>query len=403
MPLFAYRALAADHRRVTGTLEAASELDLNRRLREANLDLISVKQTNRRGVSWFRYSAPVTARDLIQLCIHIEQLSAAGVPLLDTLNDLREATEHPRLRDILTGVTRDVADGTRLAAAFAKHPRLFGPVFVGLIEAAESTGDYAAAFGQLARHLTWAEELRLRVRRALRYPLTLLTVVTAMIIFLMSFTVPQVVDFLEKSDQKLWLITKALIATSHVIAHGWWLFIGIFGLLVAGFIALRRASSDFALAADRLLLVIPLIGPLVKRVALSRFARMFGVLFTTGIGVIRSLESSGRLIGNRALAAELDRVQQSVEQGASLSEAMSMTGSFPALVIRMVRIGEETGRLPQTLENVSRFYDRDVDEATGRLIGLIEPALLLLVAIIILWIMVGVFGPVYNTAIELSR
>lgn len=396
MPEFRYRAINQSGRIVRGNLFAVNEQDLNALLGSAGLDLISFREVAERQLAKFLQPA-VKTRDLIQLSIHLQQLQKAGVPLIESLGEVRDSTDSPRLRDVLAEIHRQVSDGATLSGAFAAHPSVFSSVFQSLLASGETTGQMAEAFSQLVTHLKWNEEMTAKVKKATRYPAVLAVVVSGVLIFMMTFVVPQIVTLLLSTGTELPFMTVALINTSAAISNYWYLIpiiaIGGAALVSAG----RNASQEFRYRTDYYLLRLPVIGGVLRKIALARFSHMFAVMFQSGIDLLDCLEASKRLVNNLALADALAVVREGVQSGMGLSIAMRSSGEFPALVVRMVKVGEDSGNMSDSLENISEMYNRDVDDSIQGLIAVIEPALTVVMGLMMAWITVAVFGPVYDS------
>jgi type IV pilus assembly protein PilC len=205
-----------------------------------------------------------------------------------------------------------------------------------------------------------------------------------------------VVDFLKQSQSELPFITVALIGTSNFFINYWYLVVSVPVVAFIGLKLMARTSEDFAFWLDAQLLRLPVIGPVVRKIALSRFAHFFAVMFQSGIEILKCLESSKGVVGNRALAESIGIVQQSVRAGNRFSAALLNSGEFPNLVVRMVKVGEDTGALTTTLEQVTEFYDREVNDSIDAMIGSIEPILTMTVGLILAWVVAAVFGPLYD-------
>ncbi|MCH7930820.1 MAG: type II secretion system F family protein [Proteobacteria bacterium] len=395
MPEFAYRAMDQRQRWLRGRLRAVSELELDQRLRDRGVDLIDCKEIKvTRGLNLF--GSKISSRDLTQFCIHLEQMDAAGVPLIESLSEARDSVVSQQLQDVITEIERDVNEGAPLSTAFGAHPEVFGEVFSSLIAAGETTGNLTDSFNQLVRHLKWTEALNAKIKKATRYPIILGIAVFGAGMFMMMFVVPQVVEMLKMIGQELPFATLALIATSNVIQDYWYL---ILSLPVAVFVLFKLArgtSEDFAFKTDVVALRLPVAGDVIRKMALSRFAHIFAVTFQSGIEILDCLESAKRMIGNRCLRQAVDVVKDQVQGGDSLSVAMRTSGEFPPMVVHMVKVGEDSGNLEATLWNVAEFYDRDVNEAVDAMISMIEPALIVVMGGMMAWIAVGVFGPLYS-------
>lgn len=398
MPKFSYRAVNAKGRPVRGVVQAANQSDLTTRLEEGGLAIVDCKEmTEKTGKLQAMFAKKVKIRDLVQMFVHLEQLQKAGVPLLDGLSDVRDTTDAPRLRDIMTDVYREVSEGSSFSNALAKHPHVFEPIFISLISAAEETGNLVTAFGQVITHLKWTDAMRSKVKKATRYPKILVVVVFGVIWMMMGYVVPQVTEFLKDIGQELPIITRALMATADFFA-AYALYIVGFFILFYVFIRVGRAASEgFKYRTDYVALCIPVMGSVIRKISLSQFCQTFGILFSSGLEILKCLDAAKQTASNLVLIDALQAVKQQVQEGFPLSEALTRSGEFPSLVTRMVKVGEESGNLTGVLKQVSEFYDKDVDEAVDAMIMMIEPALTVILGGMILWIAAAVFGPIYDS------
>ncbi len=373
---------------------AVNELDLEERLKGLGLDLIRYRMVKSARVSFF---GRIKARDLIILCIHLEQLERAGVPLLDAIADLRDTTDAPRLRDLLSDVYELVKSGNVLSKALGKYPKVFDNVFIGLVKAGEETGQLADSFMHLANHIKWNEELRRKVKKAIRYPIGLLFLMAGVMTVMMLFVVPQISEFLLSQGFDLPIHTRALIATSEAFVNYWYLIFGLPVFLFMLGVVAYRTSESFAYAIDKMMLRFPLIGKIIVKANLARFTHFFTVTFVSGIDILDCLETAKDVVGNRVLKEAINDVRQNVADGNSLTLALTATGRFPNLVLRMFKVGEESGNMEQALKNVNYFYDREVNDSVEAIVGVIQPALTLLMGLLLLWITAAVFGPLYDS------
>jgi type IV pilus assembly protein PilC len=380
-------------------LSAASEVDLYNQLLKTGLELISCDSLNKNKgfMSNLGMGKKIVIRDLIQLFLHLEQMQGAGVSLLDSLGDIRDTTEHDRLRDIMTEIHRDVSEGSSLSEAMALHPKVFKNLFVSLVGSGEETGDMTAAYAQLIKYLKWVDQMQQKVRKATRYPIILVVVVVLTITIMLGLVVPQIVGFIENLDQELPVYTTSLMATSEFVKTYWWAIIAMTVAIPVSVIALRKSSEEMAYRVDLALMNSPVAGPLIRKINIARFAQTFGALYSSGIDILSALEAARKTVSNVAISDALGGIIDQVRTGSPLSEAFNASGEFPSMVVRMLKVGEESGRLTPVLEQVSEFYTSDVDEAIQGLIAMIEPLLTGLLGIMILWIAVAVFGPIYSS------
>ena len=394
--LYSYKAIDAAGRNVFGRADAANLLELEQRVRRMGLDLIV-------GAPARGKSAGAGARrpDLIQFCFHLEQLIAAGISMLDALADLRDSTENQRLRAVIGAVADGVEGGQSLSQALADQPEAFGKVFVGLVRVGEQTGKLPEVLKSLAAQMKWEDELAAQTRRVVMYPLFVGAIVGLVTVFLMIYLVPQMTGFLRSVGQDIPLQTRILIEVSAFFVELWWMIVA--APLVAWFGVKAAVRADPALehALDRCKLALPLVGPILRKIVLSRFASSFALMYASGITVLDAIRASEDLVGNRPLAAALRTAGQRIAEGKTIAAAFDDTGLFPPLVVRMLKVGENTGALDTALANVGYFYDRDVREAIGKLQAMIEPVLTLVLGAVLGWVMLAVLGPVYDSIARL--
>ena len=398
MPKFSYKAINQKGRPVRGVVNAANEAELFARLTEAQLSLLDCKEMNDKvGKLQQIMAKKVKTRDLIQMFVHLEQLQKAGVPLLESLADIRDSAESTRLRDIMGDIYQEVSSGASFSNAIAKHPTTFRPIYISLINAGEETGNLTNSFVQVIKHLKWADAMDSKVKKATRYPKVLGVVVIGVIYLMMGYVVPEVTGFLKNIGQQLPPITLALIATSNFFQEDFAYIIGgiVFTL---GFLRIgRQVSEPFRYHTDYVALRMPVMGPLIRKISLSQFCSTFGVLFTSGLEILKCLDAAKQTSSNLVITEALEGVKTQVQEGSGISHALNSSGEFPSLVVRMVKIGEESGNLTGVLDQVSEFYDKDVNEAVDAMIMMIEPAMTVILGGMLLWIAAAVFGPVYDS------
>lgn len=395
MPQYSYRALNENNRYVRGQITAANEIDLEDRLRGFGLELVDSRVLKPRKK--LGGGGGVKTKDLIVLCLHLEQLDRAGVPLLDALADVRDASEAPKLKDIMTDVYESVKNGDVLSDAFAKHPRVFGTVFVGLIRAGEKTGKLYDSFFHLAEHLKWVAEMRRKVKKALGYPITLGIVVLGVLTVLMLFVVPKLTQFILAQGFTLPLHTKALIAFSKFFGDYWYIVLPTPVLIAVALMIAYRSSENFAYMFDNFMLNFPVIGNTIRKIDLARFSGFFALMYKSGIDILDSLQTAQSVVNNRVLKESVGMVRRAVSEGNSITNSLRVSNQFPSLVIRMFKVGEDSGNMNEALENVNFFYDREVNDAVDTMIGMIQPVMTVVLGGLILWIVSAIFGPLYES------
>jgi type IV pilus assembly protein PilC len=395
MPLFQYKAVSGKGNVRGGHLDAANVPDLEQRLLRMGLDLITCK-VRRQGQPILGVRK-IQRIDLINFCFHMEQLLQAGVPLLEGMADLRDSMEHPRFREVIANLIDEVEGGKTLSATMMEHPAVFDPLFVNLIKAGESTGQIGEVFASLTRTIKWHDELVSTTKKILIFPAFVGTVVLGVTFFLMVYLVPQLVDFIKEMGGKLPFHTKALIAVSNFCVHYWYLLLIVPLGLFFGMKWLAARSLKVRYKLDDWKMRIWLIGPVLKKIMLSRFANFFAMMYGAGIPVLHCLEISEGIVGNLVIKEALQEVGANIQGGVGISAAFESSGLFPPLVVRMLKIGESTGSLDKALLNISYFYDRDIQDAIGKVQAMIEPTMTVVLGLILGWVMLSVLGPIYDT------
>jgi len=376
-------------------MEAANDIDLELRLKRMGLDLITFRTVSSHHSI---FGGPgVSLQDLIMFCFQLEQLTRAGVPVLDGLADLRDSTPNPAFREVIGQLVSGVEGGLMMSQAMAQHPKVFNHVFVSLVKAGEQTGKLPEVFDNLASTLKWQDELMAQTKRLLAYPMFVMVVVLSATAFLMTYLVPQMVGFLQNMGQEIPLQTKIMIAISNALVNWWWVFLTVPVLIFIAVAAAIKKSPEARYRFDYIKLHLPVTGEVLQKIIMARFARYFALMYQTGIPILDAIKTCQDIVGNRVVADGLERAYQQINAGESMSESFHNLGLFPPLVVRMIRVGEGTGALDTSLLNVSYFYDRDVRDSVDKMLKMLEPALTVVLGGLLAMIMFSVLGPVYDS------
>jgi type IV pilus assembly protein PilC len=394
--LYRYRAADARGRIVRGESRADTELELEKRLARVGLELLAATEPKVSALHVLRRRR-LSPNDLINFFIQLESLLRAGVPLLECLQDLRDSAASQVARLVAANILDRVETGSSLSDAMAAETAIFNPLLVGLVRTGEVTGKLPDVLAEIVASLKWQLELSSRTRKALRYPLFVSVVILAVIAFLMVYLVPQLSNFLTGMGRELPLQTRALMAVSGAVVHWWPVILAVPAAAVLAFRVAVWRSRVFRLRVDGLLLRLPLVGDVLRKVCLARFCNAFALMFGAGIPVLDTLQHCQESAGNLAVGDSIGRARELVGQGTSVSEAFAMLDAFPSYVVRMVKVGELTGQLDVSLRNVSYFFMRDVNEQLERLQSMIEPVLTLIMGVVLGWVMLAVLGPVYDS------
>jgi len=395
MPLHTYKAIDNQGKTQLGRVDAANLFDLEQRLSRMGLDLVSGAPSSQK--SRLVGGSKIKREDLINFCFHLEQLASAGVPVVEGLVDLRDSVENVRFREVVAGMIESIEGGRGLSQAMAEFPEVFGKVFISLVRSGEQTGKLPDVLRSLTETLKWEDELAAQTKKLLMYPAFVGGMVMLVIFFLMIYLVPQMTGFIRNMGSDIPLQTQILIVVSAFFVSYWWV------VLAAPFVAwfsvkaAVRSSPKFAYALDGWKLRVPLLGPIFRKIILSRFAQSFAMMYGSGITVLDAIRSSEEIVGNLPLESALKTVGQQIAEGKNMTLAFQEIGLFPPLVIRMLRIGEGTGGLDRALLNIAYFYNREVKEAIGKVQAMIEPVMTVVLGAILGWVMLAVLGPVYDS------
>lgn len=394
MEFFQYKAIDTSGRIHNGKTDAVNLADLEMRLQKLGLDLINYKEIKSPGRSGT--GRGVSRRDLIMFCFHLEQTARAGVPILDSLKDLRDSTDNPRLREVISAMGESIEGGKTLSESMREFPGVFSNVFVNLVNAGEQSGEINVVFNKLGESLKWQDEQTSQTKKLLMYPAFVGVVVLGVIFFLMTYLVPQLLKFINTMGAKLPAHTRALIFVSDAFVNYWYLILSVPIAIAAVIIIGGALSPSMKLKIDKMKLKIPIIGGLLQKIILARIAGYFAMMYASGITIIDCIRTAEDIADNQAIAQAMHNVGQQVADGNSLSKSFESTRLFPPLVLRMIIVGENTGALEQSLENISYFYTRDVRESLDRLQEMLGPAITVGLGGIIAWVMFSVLGPIYD-------
>jgi type IV pilus assembly protein PilC len=394
MPQFSYRAASAEGRVAKGRLEALHETDLEAQLKRMGLALISAKPAR---VLLGGGVKSMQRREVLGMLFQLEMLVRAGVSILDSLEDLRLAGDTVATRTLAGHLYERIEAGSTLGEAIGAFPSVFSPTVVSLVRSGEVTGQLPDVLKELVRSLKWQDEMIAQTKKLLAYPTFVLVVIGAVVMFLMVYLVPQLVGFLNNMGQEMPLQTRLLIGLSNVFVNYWWAILTVPPMLVACLLLLHQRSQRAALVFDRAVLGLPVIGPVLKKMILARFADTLALMYRTGIPLIEALQYCQTVSNNRVIQQSITRARERVLNGTALSAAFSEEDLFPVFVTRMIKVGESTGALDGALANISYFYSRDIDESIERVQAMIEPALTVVMGLILGWIMLAVLGPIYDT------
>jgi general secretion pathway protein F len=399
MPVFTYRAADRRGQTIDGVMEAADARAVVERLRKEAYFPIKVAAQGERAAMFSLGTGGgtrVRQRDLLAFTQMLATLFEAGLPLDRALSIMEELAPSPRVRTIVTDLLHGVRGGSSLSEALAKHhPRPFSRLYINMVRAGEKGGVLEVSLRRLAEFLEARAAFNEAVVSALAYPLVILSVGAAAIVFLMTFVIPRFAIIFNDLGQAIPLPTQILMSVSAALQSYWW--VGA-TLVMAGVLAWRMWTSTPQGRArwDLLVLRLPIAGALALKIETARFARTLGTMLKSGVPVLGAMAVVGDMMSNQAVGAAVGRVAEGVKRGTTIASGMQEHTAFPALAIHMVRVGEETGRLEEMLLKVADTFETDVRIELKRVLGLLEPAIILGMGVLVAFIVVAMLLAIFS-------
>lgn len=410
MPKYAYKALNKEGQEVFGIVQAESQALAINDVRSLGLYPTSVREARKsderrarrekRGLNEL-YFGGVKNKEIVVMTRQLSTLIDAGLPLLRSLNVLITQLKPCKLRDILREISSDIQSGSTFSEALAKHPKQFDRLFVNMVRAGEVGGMLEVVLNRLAVFMERREALKRRVKGALIYPIAVIIIATGIVSFLLVKVVPVFADIFREFGGELPAPTQFLIAAGDFMVYNWWMLLAIIGWTI---IALKLIMKVHAVRRtwDRVVLKIPLIGDLVTKVAVARFARTLGTLITSGVPILQALKITKETIGNEIIQDAVDKVHDSIKEGDTIAAPLDETKVFPAMVVNMIDVGEETGNLDAMLMKVADIYDAEVEAAVEAMLTLLEPAIIVFLGGLIGFIVVSLYLPIFTLGDQIS-
>lgn len=393
MPLFTYTARARTGEVHSGEVDLPNRGEVIGYLRRQRLVPVVVK-AKPREIS-LSFGSGVKRREVVILTRQFATMVGAGLPLVQCLAILAEQTDNPRLRAAVRAVLGDVQAGRTLADGLRRHPQLFGDLYVNMVAAGEAGGILDVILERLAVFLEKSDALMRKVQGAMAYPAVMLFVVMGASTVLIWKVVPIFAGIFEEAGLGLPAPTQAVLALSDFLQGN--LLLMLIGL-IAGVVALRQYSrtSEGRLNTDRLLLRMPVAGPLLRKAAVARFTRTLGTLVASGVPILEGLEITARTAGNRVVHDAVMRARASIAGGATIAEPLRASGVFPPMVVQMIHVGEQTGGLDEMLGRIADFYDDEVDVAVSALTSVLEPILIVVMGVVVGGLVVAMYLPMFD-------
>lgn len=403
MPAYSYKAADSTGKIVTGVLEADEEKKVVAELQTRGMIPIRIAPAKGNGKrlglnvseQFLNLFNGVSSKDVMVFTQDFATLLEAGLPVDRALSLLIESAEKERFKMVVNDILKTVQGGGYLSDALAKHPRAFTSFYVSMVRAGEAGGVLEAVLSRLGEFLESAQELKDYIKSAMVYPVFLVGVGGVSIIILLTFVIPKFSIIFSDMGQTIPLSTQFLLGISHLLQSYWWAILAGLGI---GFFFLKKYLKTPAgrLKFDRKKMKFPVVGELIKKIEVARFARTLGTLTKSGVPILQALMLVKDIMGNKVISAAMGNVHTRVKEGDRLSKPLRDTGIFPPLAIQMITVGEETGRLDRMLLRVAESYEKMVRNTVKRLISLLEPAMILVMGLVVGFVVVSMLMAVFS-------
>ncbi|MHB1456041.1 MAG: type II secretion system F family protein [Armatimonadota bacterium] len=398
MAKFSYMAIdPASGKTMRGIIEGDNQVNVLAKLHEQKLHVVGIDE-QRKSASFGNISIGPKRVKLMDLVIFSRQFATminAGVSIVKCLDILESQTKSEVLKSVIAQAMRDVKGGSSLTDAFAKNTTVFSKLYINMLRAAELGGILDEILDRIAGFLENDMDIRTKIKSAMMYPIIVLIFSQLMLVALFTFVLPKFKDIFSAMDVEMPIYTKVLFDMSDLMKAYWYIPLSLIIAAIA-FVKYWGNTPQGRYQIDYFKLKIPIVGDIIQKLAIGRFARTFGTLVSSGVPMMRALEIVGETAGNSVIAKAVEKARDSVREGQKISAPLEATGFFPSMVTHMIDVGEETGRLSDMLVKVSEFYEREVDAAVKGLTSLIEPMLIVVMGVIVGFIAVCVMGPIFK-------
>lgn len=396
---YKYKALTEHGSVVTGTAGTSLGEELSEVLKARGLTLIFCQRT------WLNCASGRsrwTRRDMIHFVFHLEQMLSAGISIVDTIDEFAQSVEKKSLRLVANELLQNINGGKSFSSSCACIPEIFPPMIVSMLEAGEQSGRLDAVLREMGELLKWQDESLTRLRRVLIYPAFVAAVLFIVVVFIMTWLVPGMVSFITAAGATLPWHTRALITTSDMVTQ-YWMAVVIFGLVALTSLRLGvSTNAQLRLFIDGVILKTPLVGSVLLKTRLARFSRCAALMYGAGVNIVQALLYARRTLDNTLLESEVEKVGQRLIDGNGVASSFGRAQGFPPLMARILKVGESTGALDVSFNQLGYVYDRESRELTERLEQSLGPVMTVSVGLVMMWVVISVIGPIYDLVFSMN-
>ncbi|MBF8273505.1 MAG: type II secretion system F family protein [Magnetococcales bacterium] len=378
----------------TGEMESQDPGEVAAVLRKRGLTAIQVKKVVKKKPLFG--SPKITDMEIVVFTRQLATMVGAGLPLVTCFDLSSRGADNVQVREITSRVKKDIESGTSLTEALLKEPKMFDELFVNLVSAGEQSGILEAVLDRLSIYKEKAAALKAKVKSAMTYPIAVISIAFIITGVLMIFVVPTFADLFKDFGAELPAPTRIVIALSEWTQANWWIVVFVLGGAIKAFGHFYKTNKRFHYLMDKLSLNLPVFGMILRKSAIARFARTFGTMIAAGTPILDSLDNVAKTAGNMAVEEVISNSKSSISEGRSLTEPLSASDIFPAMVVQMINIGESTGNLEIMLSKIADFYEAEVDRAVDNLTALLEPIILVILGVLIGGLVVAMYMPIFQ-------
>lgn len=390
-----YRATEQDGKITQGIIEAKDVAEAVGFLRTKGMLPLSIHEIKKQTLPFAELFHKSSTQDLVLFTRQLSSILASGLTLMQALQILREQVQNSTMKDVVEGIISDVQEGKTFADSLSKYPKIFDRIYIALIRAAESSGFLDKVLLRLADNLEKSQNLKSTIRSALTYPVIIVVLMVIVMGVMMIFVIPQLTVLYQNLNIPLPFATQVVVGISNFTITFWPLIVGFIIAMVFAFLRWKKTDTG-ELLWDGFKLKIPIFGMLIRKTIMAEFSRTFGLLVGAGTLVVQSLNESADTSGNRIYKSAISEVGKRVEKGVSIGDAMAAFDLFPPILVQMVKIGEQTGKLDESLLKVSEYFEREVDDSVKTLTTAMEPFIMIVLGIGVSFLIISIITPIYN-------
>lgn len=394
---FNYIAVDKQGKKQKGAVEANDELDLKKRLRSQGLVLVSATKSNKvsKKGKGLTFKGGINSYDITLITRQIATMLESGISLLRALTIIEKQAEKQKLRDMFSQIKSDVSQGQTLSSALSKNPRFFDKLYVSMVKAGEASGSLDVVLVRLAKGKEEAEELKGKVKGAMVYPVIVVIVSFAIVFLLMTFVVPRFAEMFSGAGMQMPMLTQIVMNASDFMQKFWYIVLGIIGFVgysISKAIKTPKGKMKF----DKFILKIPMIGPLMRKVAVARFTRTMATLLSSGVPILVAFDIASDTSGNTIISNAVILARNSIKEGNTIAKPLEQSGEFPVMVTQMIEVGEESGTITEMLNKVSDFIETDIKQGLTALVSAMEPLAIVIMAVVVGTIVIALFLPLFS-------